>query len=88
MGWESRGVAQELQSNDQSTTKLSFSGKAVYFPVFQILLKTTIAHLGANTEELCEDVNWKPGEMLLVELPKTRVERYSNFVDDNKLWKC
>ena len=68
MGWESRAVAQELESNDQSTIKQSFSYAALYFPVFQILLKTTTAHLGANTDELCGDMNWKTGEMLLVQL--------------------
>ena len=73
LGWESGAIAQESQSNDQTTIKQSFGYVALYFSVFRILLKATTAHLGANTDELCGDMNWKTRVMLLVELLKDQL---------------
>lgn len=68
--WESRAVGQELQSNVQRMIEKSFSYAALYFPVFQIFLKTTTAQRGTNTDELCGDRNWTNGEILQMELLK------------------
>lgn len=63
----------------------SFSYAALYFPIFQILLKTTTAILAQRMVNCVE--TWIARLERLVEL-ETRVERNSNFVDDIKLWKC